>query len=74
MLSPETLETYRRMTPGQRLQLTIELMEGMDQALLSGTPAQVDRKFELLERENDLRNRNMLKAIGRTRNVSGSRP
>ena len=73
MLSPETIETYRLMTPGQRLQLTIELMEGTDQALLSGTPEQVDRKFELLKRENDLRNRNMLEAIGRTRNASGTR-
>jgi len=73
LLSPETIETYRLMTPGQRLQLTIELMEGTDQALLSGTPEQVDRKFELLKRENDLRNRNMLEAIGRTRNASGTR-
>ena len=67
MLSPETLECYRRMTPSERLQLTIQLMEGMDTAILSGSPEQVARKFELIRRENDLRNQNMLTAISRTR-------
>ena len=67
MLSPETLETYRRMTPGERLKLTFQLMEGSEKALLSGTPEQVKRKFELLRRENDLRNQNMLTAIARTK-------
>lgn len=67
MLSPETLQIYRGMTPGQRLRLTFELMQGTEKSLLAGTPEQVDRKFELLRRENDLRNRNMLTAIARTR-------
>ncbi len=66
MLSPETLQSYREMTPGERLKLTIQLMEGLDKALLSGTPEQVNRKFELIRRENDLRNQNMLTAIART--------
>ncbi len=66
MLSPETLESYRRMTPSERLRLTIELMQGVDKCLLSGTPDQVRRKFELLRKENDLRNHNMLTAISRT--------
>ena len=67
MLSPETIETYRQMTPGQRLQLTIQMMEGIDRALLSGTPDQVERKFELLRMENDLRNQGMLEAIAKTK-------
>ncbi|XZE18414.1 hypothetical protein SH449x_003706 [Pirellulaceae bacterium SH449] len=67
MLSPETLETYRQMTPGERLRITFQLMQGCDQALLSGSAEQVFRKFELLHRENDLRNENMLQAIARTR-------
>lgn len=67
MLSPETLQSYREMTPGERLKLTIQLMEGLDKALLSGTPVQVNRKFELIRRENDLRNQNMLTAIARTK-------
>ena len=30
MLTPEMLETYRRMTPGERLKLTFELMQGVE--------------------------------------------
>jgi len=69
MLSPETLESYRRMTPGERLRLTIRLMQGLDGALLTGTPEHVNRKFELLRLENDHRNQNMLTAIARTKVV-----
>lgn len=67
MLSPETLQSYRSMTAAQRLQLTVELMDSVHESLLSGSPGLVNRKFELLARENDLRNRNMLTAIARTR-------
>ncbi len=67
MLSKETLEQYRRMTPSERLAQTILSMEGIDRALLTGTEQQVDRKFELLRRENDLRNTNMLTAIAKSR-------
>ncbi len=67
MLSQETLEQYRRMTPSDRLAQTIQSMEGIERALLSGTAQQVDRKFELLRRENDLRNTNMLTAIAKSR-------
>ena len=67
MLSPETLEQYRRMTPSERLAQTILSMEGIDRALLAGTAQQVDRKFQLLRRENDLRNINMLTAIAKSR-------
>ena len=67
MLSPETLEQYRRMTPSERLAQTILSMEGIDRALLAGTVQQVDRKFQLLRRENDLRNINMLTAIAKSR-------
>lgn len=67
MLSQETLEQYRRMTTSERLAQTIRSMEGMDRALLSGTAQQVDRKFELLRRENELRNTNMLTAIAKSR-------
>jgi hypothetical protein len=70
MLSKETLEQYRRMTPSERMALTIQSMEGSDLALLSGTAQQVDRKFELLRRENDLRNTNMLTSIAKSRGSS----
>ena len=67
MLSQETLEHYRRMTPSERLAQTILSMEGNDRALLTGTAQQVDRKFELLRHQNDLRNFNMLTAIAKSR-------
>ena len=67
MLSRETLERYRRMTPGERLQLTFEMIREATPYLLQGTPEQVDRRFELLRRQNDERNLRMLTAIARTR-------
>jgi hypothetical protein len=67
MMSREMRESYRRMTNAERLTLTLELMREGTQFLLKGTPEQIDRKFELIRRENDERNRNMLTAIARTR-------
>jgi hypothetical protein len=67
MLSRETLERYRRMTLGERLKITLEMMEEGTRQLLQGDPEVVDRRFELLRRENDERNRRMLEAIARTR-------
>lgn len=67
MLSPETLERYRRMTPGERLALAIKLTKDSEPYLLYGTHEQIDRKFELIRRENDLRNQRMLEAFARTK-------
>ena len=67
MLSPETLESYRRMTLGERLRLTLELQEQSEKYMLVGGNDVVQRKFELLHRENDARNVNMLTAIARTK-------
>ncbi len=67
MLSRETLERYRRMTPSERLALTFEMIRENTPWLLYGPTEVVDRRFELLRRENDQRNRNMLTAIARTR-------
>ena len=66
MLHPETLEAYRRMTPSERLQLTFEMISANTPYLFLGTPEQVDRKFELLRRQNDARNRRMLEGMART--------
>ena len=66
MLSAEQIERYRAMTPGERLEITFALMRESTPWLLVGTPEQVDRKFELIRRENDWRNRNMLEAFART--------
>jgi hypothetical protein len=60
MLSQETLQAYRRMTPSERLALTLQAMRESFPYLLEGPPEVVDRKFELIRRENDARNRAML--------------
>ena len=45
----------------------LEMIEAAIPYLLRGTPEQVDRRFELLRRQNDERNRRMLEGIARTR-------
>jgi hypothetical protein len=71
MLSQETLDEYRRMTPGERLALALRMTEENLPALLAGPEHVVRRRFELLQRENDLRNENMLRAMARTRALPG---
>ena len=55
------------MTPGQRLELTLEMIRENTPYLLHGPPEVVARRFELVRRENDARNHNMFTAIARTR-------
>ena len=66
MLSPETLEHYRRMTNAERFKLTLEMMRENWPAMFEGPPEVVRRRFELLRRQNDERNRRMLEGIART--------
>ena len=66
MLSPATLETYRRMTPGQRLELTLSMMADNEPYLLLGAAEQVARKFQRINDENDRRNRAMLTQLARS--------
>lgn len=65
MLSQETLDEYRRMTPAQRFNLTLQAIRDNLPYLDAGPPELVARRFELIRRENDLRNENMLKAMAR---------
>lgn len=65
MLSKETLDEYRRMTPGERLALTFEMIRENTPYLLAGTPSVIDRRFALLQRENDLRNTRLLASLQR---------
>ena len=67
MLSRETLERYRRMTTAERLKLAMKMTNEATPYLLRGTPEQVERRFELLRRQNNERNRRMLEGIARTR-------
>lgn len=70
MFSPETLEAYRRMTPSRRLEIALEMMRPNMERMFAGTPEIVDRRFELLRRQNDERNRRMLSAFARTGKAS----
>jgi hypothetical protein len=65
MLSQETLDQYRRMTVGERLDLTFEMMRDNTPYLLQGSEDVVARRFELIERENNLRNERILAALSR---------
>jgi hypothetical protein len=67
MLSAETLQSYKLMTPAARLRLSLDLSADATKALLSGPPNVVDRRFELLRIQNDQRNYAMLEGIARTR-------
>jgi hypothetical protein len=67
MLSRETLEQYRRMTPGERYKLTMQMIDENIPYPFRGTAEQVDRRFELLRRQNDERNLRVLTAIARAR-------
>ncbi len=69
MLSQDTLERYRKMSIGERLDLTMQAMRRDWPYLLEGPEDVVRRKFELLNRENDARNRNILEALARTRDA-----
>ncbi len=65
MLSQETLDEYRRMTAGQRLELTFELIRENAPYLLKGEPELVRRRFELLEKENSLRDEKIIAALAK---------
>ena len=69
MLSKETLERYRKMSISERLELTMQMMRRDWPYLLAGPEEVVRRKFELLNRENDARNRNILETLARTRDA-----
>jgi hypothetical protein len=69
MRHPETLEAYRQMTPSERLQITLDLIRENTPYLFLGTTDQVKRKFELLRRQNDDRNRRMLEGVASTKDM-----
>jgi len=66
MLSPETLGSYRRMSPSQRLRLTMDLSRSAWSALSEGIEQIVARRFLRLEQENDYRNRMIREALRRS--------
>ena len=71
MLSKETLERYRRMTAGERLRLVLQSIDENEPFLLQGKPEVVERRFQLLERENRGRNENILKGLALSEGGNG---
>lgn len=61
--SREEMERYRRMTVSERLALTFKLTEVRLPQLFEGTPEQVQRRFVLLNRNKDERNRRILEGM-----------
>jgi hypothetical protein len=59
MLGQETLEAYRRTLPTERLSLALRATREAIPYLLHGPAEMIDRKFELIRRENERRNRSM---------------
>lgn len=59
MISPDTLAAYRRMTPGERLALTLAAIREATPHLLVGLPEVVDRRFARIRSENDAGNRRL---------------
>lgn len=74
MLSRETLEMYRKMTPEERFRLTLQAMREATPWLLYGSPEFVARKFELIRRENDERNRALCEGLARAEEARLERP
>ena len=52
MLHSEQIESYRRMTVAQRLELTIELIEFAESALAALPPAERDRRLRIVFEQN----------------------
>lgn len=69
MLSRETLEKYRRMTPRERLVLTLQAIRVNRPYLAQGSPEVVARRLERIHFENDRRNKNLLRAFARLRDA-----
>lgn len=72
MLSRETLEAYRRMTNAERFKLTMDMIRQEIPYLLRGSPEVVARRFELLRRQNDDRNRRMLEHLAKLKRADES--
>jgi hypothetical protein len=59
MLGQEMLEEYRRMLPSERLSLALRATREALPYLLHGPAEIIDRRFELIRRENESRNRSL---------------
>jgi len=71
MMSREQAELIRRMTPAERLRMPFDMIRAGTKDLLSGPADVVDRRYELLRRQNDERNHRILAALARSERANG---
>ena len=69
-MSKKSKEHWRRLTLSERLKVVLQMMDEAVPHLLEGPPEVVARRFELLRRQNDERNRRMLEGIARSKRQS----
>lgn len=74
MLSEETLNRYRQMPRGERFALVLRMMKENFPAMYEGKPEVVRRRFELLRRQNDERNKCLLEGLAQTLQGTNERP
>ena len=65
MLSRESLERIRCMTNSERLQMTLQMIDESLPWMLHGPAEVVDRRFELLRRQNEDRTRRICEGLSR---------
>lgn len=70
MLSDETIERYRQMSVGERLDMTFRSISENTQSLGTGSPEQVTRRYELLRLTNNSRNERILSALAESQDES----
>jgi len=70
VMSKESKEHWRRLTLSERLKVVLQMIDEAVPYLLEGPPEVVARRFELLRRQNDERNRRMLEGIARSKRQS----
>lgn len=69
MMSRETEARIRKMTPSERLSMTLQLIRESTPCLFEGPADIVRRRFEALRQQNDARNENMRRAMARSRSM-----
>ena len=67
MLHPETLQRYRQMSLDEKMTLTIQLMRENGRRFWSAPPEVIEKRLEIIRKQNDDRNRRLLEAFARSR-------
>lgn len=63
--TPEQIEEYQRMSPGERIALSLKLARQFEERPMKKPQKVIDRYLRMWHYENDMRNKNMLEAFAR---------